>query len=100
MPERLEKFRLQRLVLALQVEHGNGNRSGIRGFCHGNMVAAKPSSSSRKGFQPRLRRGKFGPAQLKKVGEALYCCHIAGFGCSGTSGTVPADLSYHTDAER
>jgi host factor-I protein len=41
---------------------------------------------------------KFGREELKKIREALYCCHIAGFGGSGVSVAVPADLSYHTDA--
>src|SRR6185437_6791255 len=36
--------------------------------------------------------------ELKKIREPLYCCHIAGFGGSGISVAVPADLSYHTDA--
>jgi host factor-I protein len=36
--------------------------------------------------------------RLKKLGEPLYCCHIAGFGGSGASVAVPADLSYHKGA--
>jgi host factor-I protein len=43
---------------------------------------------------------KFGREQLKNNREPLYCCHIAGFGGSGISVAVPADLSYHTEAAR
>ena len=36
--------------------------------------------------------------RVEKVRKRLYCCHIAGFGGSGASGAVPADLSIQTDA--
>src|SRR5690349_15316416 len=89
MLERLEQFLLQRLVLALEVQHRHLYRGGIRGIWHGNMVAAKPITQSRDGVLPRLRQSKFGRRELKRFVNRYIVDTLRGLAAPGLPAPSP-----------
>src|SRR6185437_4707051 len=89
MLKRPEQFLLQRLVLALEVQHRNGNRGGIRSFWHGNMVPAKPIEPSRDGLSPRLPHSEFGPEELKRLVNRYIVDTLRGLAAPGLLAPSP-----------
>ena len=85
MPERLQQLLVERLVLALEVQHGHGLgglaaglRGGVRSVLH-TAMSTQPTEQALR--ISRTERSKYGPGDaefaassgVEKAGKPLYC---------------------------